>query len=249
MFVGHYSASLVARRVAPELPLWALLLAAQAVDVAWATFVLLGIEHVRIVPGHTATNPLDLYHMPWTHSLPAALAWSLGVAALGWAWARRPAPMAAGQLAAAARPLSAATGRHAATPGRVAVVLGAVVFSHWVLDLIVHAPDLPLWGDGRKVGLGLWNHVVASTALELALLVGAALWLRADRAAWRRAGGRALGVFVGVLVVFHAVNLFGPPPPSVAAVGIAGLSVYLVVALVGAWLERRAGRPVPATAS
>ena len=223
MFVGHYSASLVARRVAPELPLWALLLAAQAVDVAWATFVLLGVEHVRIVPGHTATNPLDLYHMPYTHSLPAALAWSLGVAALGWAWARRAAPAAA---------------------GRVAAVLGAVVFSHWLLDLVVHVPDLPLWDDGRKVGLGLWNHVVASTALELALLVGAALWLRADRAAWRRAGGRALGVFVGVLVVFHAANLFGPPPPSVAAVGIAGLSVYLVVALVGAWLERRAARRV-----
>ena len=228
MFVGHYSASLVARRVAPELPLWALLLAAQAVDVAWATFVLLGVEHVRIVPGHTATNPLDLYHMPYTHSLPAALAWSLGVAALGWAWARRAAPAAA---------------------GRVAAVLGAVVFSHWLLDLVVHVPDLPLWDDGRKVGLGLWNHVVASTVLELALLVGAALWLRADRTAWRRAGGRALGVFVGVLVVFHAANLFGPPPPSVAAVGIAGLSVYLVVALVGAWLERRAGRRVAAPLS
>jgi hypothetical protein len=226
MFVGHYSASLVARRVAPELPLWALLLAAQAVDVAWAAFVLLGVEHVRIVPGHTAANPLDLYHMPYTHSLPAALAWSLGVAAIGWAWARRAAPAAA---------------------GRLAFVLGAVVFSHWLLDLIVHVPDLPLWDDGHKVGLGLWNHVVASTVLELALLVGAALWLRADRAAWRRAGGRALGVFVGVLVVFHVVNLFGPPPPSVAAVGIAGLSVYLVVALVGAWLERRVGRRAAAS--
>ena len=221
MFVGHYSASLVGKRFAPELPLWALLLAAQAVDVAWATFILLGVEHVRIVPGHTATNPLDLYHMPYTHSLPAALAWSLGVALVGWAWARRAAPDAA---------------------KRVAGVLAAVVFSHWLLDLIVHVPDLPLWDDRAKVGLGLWNHVVASTVLELALLIGAALWLRSDRRAWLASGGRTLGVFVVVLAVFHAVNLFGPPPPSVVAVGIAGLAVYLVVGAIGAWLERRAAR-------
>jgi len=221
MFVGHYSASLVGKRFAPELPLWALLLAAQAVDVAWATFILLGVEHVRIVPGHTATNPLDLYHMPYTHSLPAALAWSLVVAGIGWACARRAAPDAA---------------------KRVAGVLAAVVFSHWLLDLIVHVPDLPLWDDHAKVGLGLWNHVVASTVLELALLIGAALWLRSDRRAWLASGGRTLGVFVVVLAVFHAVNLFGPPPPSVVAVGIAGLAVYLVVGAIGAWLERRAAR-------
>jgi membrane-bound metal-dependent hydrolase YbcI (DUF457 family) len=220
MFVGHYSASLVAKRIAPELPLWVLLLAAQAVDIGWALLVLAGVEHVRIVPGHTAANPLDLYHMPYTHSLPAVLLWALGAALLTFAWARR-------------------TRSPAAAP-RLATVLGAVVFSHWLLDLVVHVPDLPLWADSYKVGLGLWNHVVAATLLELALLAGAALWLRADRAAWQRAGGRTLGIFVGVLVVFHAVNLYAPPPPSVMAVCIAGLSIYLVVAAVGAWLERRA---------
>ena len=219
MFVGHYSASLVARRIAPELPLWSLLVGAQLVDIAWSAFVLLGIEHLRIVPGHTATNPLDLYHMPYTHSLPAALLWALGAAAAAWAWAVR------------ARPRAAAL--------RLALVVAAVVFSHWLLDLLVHVPDLPLWDDRAKVGLGLWNHPVVETALELALLIGAALWLRADRAAWRQAGGRALGVMVAVLVVFHAVNLFGPPPPSVAAVGAGGLAVYLVVAAAGWWLERR----------
>ena len=218
MFVGHYSASLVAKRVAPQLPLWALLLAAQAVDVAWSVFVLTGIEEVRIVAGHTATNPLELYYMPYTHSLPAALLWSLGAALLTFAWARR---------------------AHAPAR-RIALVLGAVVFSHWWLDLVVHVPDLPLWGDSYKVGLGLWNHVVLSTGLELALLIGAAFWLRADCTAWRQAGGRALGVLVAVLVVFHAVNLFGPPPPSAVAVGASSLGIYLLVAGVGYWLERRA---------
>jgi hypothetical protein len=226
MFVGHYSASLVARRIAPQLPMWALLLAAQAVDVGWALLVLAGVEHLRIVPGFTATNPLDLYDMPYTHSLPAALLWALAAGLVAFAWARR-------------RPASAPAA------GRLALVLAAVVFSHWCLDLVVHVPDLPLWGDRFKVGLGLWNHVAVATALEIALLVGAALWLRADALAWRRAGGWALGVFVGVLVAFHAVNLLGPPPPSVAAVGAAGLAVYCIVAAVGFVLERRAATRAP----
>jgi hypothetical protein len=225
VFVGHYSASLVAKRLAPELPLWSLLAAAQLIDIAWSTFVLLGIEHLRIVPGHTATNPLDLYYMPYTHSLPALLLWALAAAAITW-WAARAHPSAARWLA---------------------LVVAAVVCSHWLLDLVVHVPDLPLWGDSAKVGLGLWNHKFAETALELALLVGAALWLRADSTAWRHAGGRGLGILVCVLVVFHAVNLLGPPPPSVAAVGVAGLSVYLVVAAIGWWIERRVAADNEAT--
>jgi hypothetical protein len=130
---------------------------------------------------------------------------------------------------------------------RVAAVLGAVVFSHWLLDLVMHVPDLPLWGDRYKVGFGLWNHPVAAAVVELALLVGAAFWLRAAPAAWRAAGGRALGLFVAALVVFHAVNLMAPPPPSVAAVGLGALGAYGLVAAVGAWLERRAAaRATPA---
>ncbi|MFL6664337.1 MAG: hypothetical protein ACJ8G7_19360 [Rhizobacter sp.] len=221
MFVGHYGVSLAARRIAPQVPLWALLLAAQAVDVAWAVFILTGVEAVRIVPGHTAVNPLDLYRMPYTHSLPAALAWS-GLAGLAaFAWARR---------------------RHAPVASRLGWLLGAVVFSHWLLDLLVHAPDLPLWGDRYKVGFGLWNHPVAATIIELALLIGAALWLRSDRQVWRQSGGRALGIFVAVLVAFHVVNLWMPPPDSVVAVGIGALSLYLLIAAIGYWLERRATR-------
>jgi hypothetical protein len=82
MFVGHYGVSFVAKRYDPSLPLWLLFLAVQLLDVLWAPFVLLGIEKVRIVPGITRSNPLDLYYMPYTHSLVAALLWSLGAAVL-----------------------------------------------------------------------------------------------------------------------------------------------------------------------
>src|SRR6266576_3154864 len=78
MFVGHYGVSFAAKKAEPGVPLWVLFIAVQLLDVLWAPFVLLGIEKVRIVPGITASNPLDLYYMPYTHSLVAAILWSLG---------------------------------------------------------------------------------------------------------------------------------------------------------------------------
>src|SRR5436309_6155686 len=120
MFVGHYGISFAAKRLDKTIPLWVLFLAVQLLDLGWGVLVPLGVEKVRIVPGITASNPLDLYYMPYTHSLIAAVLWSL----------------AAG---AAYRYLARPVSRHAA------LFVGLAVFSHWVLDFIVHRPDLPLY--------------------------------------------------------------------------------------------------------
>src|SRR5712664_3748308 len=110
MFVGHYGVSFAAKRGDRSIPLWVLFLAVQLLDVFWSFFVLVGIEKVRIVPGITASNPLDLYYMPYTHSLVAALLWSLAAYFL--------------------YRLAAPRSRKAA-----AFVVAAAVFSHWILDL------------------------------------------------------------------------------------------------------------------
>ncbi|HVH08727.1 MAG TPA: hypothetical protein VM736_02935, partial [Gemmatimonadales bacterium] len=152
MFVGHYGVSFAIKRVEPSIPLWVLFVAVQLLDVLWAPFVLLGIERVRIIPGITASNPLDLYYMPYTHSLFGALCWSLA-ALLVYRLARRPGP---GSWAAS--------------------LVALAVFSHWVLDLVVHRPDLPLLDDALKVGFGLWNFAALAFALEAVLLFGG-IWL------------------------------------------------------------------------
>src|SRR5437867_1822257 len=151
MFVGHYGVSFAAKKGAPSVPLWVLFISVQLLDCAWAPFVLLGIERVRIVPGITASNPLDLYYMPFTHSLLAAALWSAGA-------------FAAYRLAA---PKATRT---------ASLVVAAAVFSHWVLDFVVHRPDLPLYDDAAKVGLGLWNHPALALGLEIAVLFGG-MWL------------------------------------------------------------------------
>ena len=214
MFVGHYGVSFAAKKAEPSIPLWVLFIAVQLLDVLWAPFVLLGIEKVRIVPGFTASNPLDLYYMPYTHSLVAAIGWSV--------------------LAAAVYRVAAPSGTK-----RAAVVIGAAVFSHWVLDFVVHRPDLPLYDNSAKVGLGLWNVPAIALGLEAALLFGG-MWLYFRLGTVRRS---AMLVFGVIMLAIQAYVFFGPPPASDNAAALTALVAYAVFALIIRALERR---PMPA---
>src|SRR5262249_31687626 len=127
MFIGHYGPALAAKPLARQIPLWLLFVAVQWLDFCWSALVLLGVEKGRIVPGLTQRRSLDLYYMPFTHGLIGALVLSIVFGAVGSAIVR--------------------TRRMAAF-----AVLAAAVFSHWLLDLVVHMPDLPLIDDQMKVG-------------------------------------------------------------------------------------------------
>jgi hypothetical protein len=214
MFVGHYGPSFAAKALIKPVPLWVLFLAVQLLDVFWSIFVILGIEKVRIAPGITATNPLDLYYMPYTHSLAAAILWSLAALALYRVLFRSSGWPAAG-------------------------VVGAAVFSHWILDLLVHRPDLPLYDDAVKVGLGLWNYPAAAFALEVAFLFGGmVLYFRATEPVG--AGGRyGMVIFGFVMLAVQSLVFFGPPPSSDKAAAVTALGSYFVFAGVAWWLERK----------
>jgi len=211
MFVGHYSVSFAAKTMDRRIPLWALFIAVQLLDVLWAPFVLLGIEKVRIVPGITASSPLDLYYMPYTHSLVAAVLWSLAALLACRVWRRVP------------------------NAARGALLMALAVFSHWILDLVVHRPDLPLYDNTAKVGLGLWNRPVLAFALEAALLLGSiALYLHG------RPRGRASLFALGlVMLAIQAFIFFGPPPASDRAIAVTALVSYAIFAGVIAWWEQR----------
>jgi membrane-bound metal-dependent hydrolase YbcI (DUF457 family) len=210
MFVGHYGVSFAAKRIAPMIPLWALFIAVQLLDVLWAPFILLGIEKARIVPGITASNPLDLYFMPYTHSLLAAVLWSGGALLVYRLLARQ------------------GSSRHAG------FVVALAVISHWLLDLLVHRPDLPLYDNRAKVGLGLWNLPPIAFALEAALLFGG-MWLYFGRASVPRL---RMVVFGLVMLVIQAYVFFGPPPASDDAAALTALASYAVFAAIAGRLER-----------
>jgi hypothetical protein len=202
MFVGHYGVSFAIKKFDDSIPLWVLFLAVQWLDVVWAPLVLSGIEKVRIVPGFTATNPLDLYYMPYTHSLVAALVWS-AVAAGAYHLMRRASL-------------------------RTSLLVGLAVLSHWILDLVVHKPDLPLYDDTAKVGLGLWDQPALAFGLEAALLLGGmAAFLRA-----RPTRRTAIITFGVVMLGIQAYVFFGPPPASPAAFAWTAIASYGVFALL-----------------
>ena len=134
------------------------------------------------------------------------------------------------------------SGRDKGARGKVLAWVAAAAFSHWVLDLIVHTPDLPLYDDSAKVGLGLWRHVAVSFPLELIILVAGA-WLYARVAAF--AGTRGRGIywgFVALLAVAQVYGNFGPPPSSPANMGMTALFFYALLALLAGVVERVAVR-------
>jgi membrane-bound metal-dependent hydrolase YbcI (DUF457 family) len=208
LFTGHYSVSFAGRAEEKRLPLWLLFLAVQWIDVMWSIFVLLGIEKVRIVPGFTASNDLDLYYMPYTHSLLGVLCWS----ALAYVVCQLFAPWRG---------------------TKSGLILAAAVFSHWVLDLIVHVPDMALYGSVGKMGFGLWNYRAAAFALEMAVLFGGAALLY--RTAAHKT--RLMGFVIFLAAVQVANTFFFPPPTSDHAMAISAFVSYIVLALMAWWVE------------
>lgn len=210
MFIGHFAVGLASKRIAPRASLGVLMAAPNLLDLLWPVFLLLGWEQVRIDPGNTAFTPLDFVSYPISHSLLTACGWGTLFALLYWLVARYV---------------------------RGAVVIACSVVSHWVLDFIVHRPDLPLYPGGPRVGLGLWNSVPAAIALEVAMYAaGAWLYLSMTRAR-NRVGSYALWAFLAFGLVAYVGNIMGPPPPSTRAIAVVALTLWLVP-LWAWWIDR-----------
>jgi hypothetical protein len=217
MFIGHFALGYAAKRWAPRLSLALLFAAALFADLLWPVLVALGIEQVRIVPGITAFTPLEFLSYPYSHSL---LTLTLMGALFAWLAVR------VGALTAPIAPIAPTA---SIAPGIVVLLL---VMSHWVLDVVTHIHDMPLYPDGPKFGLGLWNSVPGTLVTETVLFaIGVWIYARATKA--RDATGT--WAFVGVtafLFVGFVVNANAAPPPSVTALwmmalGLGALTLWL----------------------
>ena len=172
--------------------------------VLWPTLVLFGVEAVEILPGATVVTPLNFVRYPYSHSLIALIVWAI---LLGFMYV----------LLRGAR-------------AKAGLVIEALVLSHWVLDVMTHRRDIPvtIWGSER-LGLGLWNSLPGTLAVELPLFaVGVALYVTSTKA-FDRSGRVGLGALVAFLVILYLVNIFGPPPPSTTAVAWAAEAMWLLI--------------------
>ena len=221
MFVGHYSVAFAAKSERNKIPLWVLFVAVQFLDYIWATFVLLGIEKLRVIKGFTAGSMLDSYFHPYSHSLIAAIAWScIG----GFVY-------------------KIFCSRHSCLDRKYAVfIVGAAVFSHWILDLIAHPRDLAIYDNTLKVGFGLWNYRDPEFVLEIALLAcGIVLYLaRNIMPGVRKAAVVAFGV---ALTIIQIGDTYVPRNPLTAKETVMGVWIfYTLFVLVAFFLEKIGSR-------
>jgi hypothetical protein len=213
MLAGHLAVALASKKVDRALPVGAAVAAAFGLDLLWPLFLLLGIESVQVNQGDTAFTHLTFVSYPWSHSLVMSAVWATAATLLG---------------------------RQVYRSWRTGALLGALVLSHWLLDLVTHRPDLPIWPGGQVFGLSLWNSILGTILVEGSLFA-AGIWLytRATRA--RDATGR--WALVGLLVLIGAVwatQPWSPPPPSAVAVAWGGLVLWLLPPWAG-WVERHRG--------
>lgn len=211
MFIGHFGVGFGAKTVAPKVSLGTLFLAAQFIDLIWPTLLQAGGERVRIAPGASGITPLAFTHYPWSHSLLMTLVWGALLAAAYYGLRRD---------------------RHGA------LVVGLLVPSHWLLDLLVHAPDLPLYpGPSPLFGLGLWHSLPWTLAIETALFAGGVVLYARSTRATDKTGRWALWGLVAFLALIHVANAFGDPPPNVAALAWVSQAQWLLV-LWAYWADK-----------
>ena len=216
--------SLAAKRVDARLPLGWMFLAVQLPDIVWAVLFLLDVEKARIIPAQTAVKAVDLYYIPYSHSLLATLLW-------------------AGAIYAFVRLLpSGAAGLH--KKGTVATAMALAVLSHFVLDVIVES-NLPLYDDAAKIGLGLVNFAVAAYIVEGLILVGGLIvYLRATTPK-NLTGRYGMIVFVVLMLGFNLATMFGPPPTNLQFVAVSSLGSFVAMAGVAFWLDRQRTTSLP----
>jgi hypothetical protein len=213
MFAGHYAAAIAAKATEPRAPTWTLVAGCQLIDIGWSVLVMTGIERGHVDPALPG-SALVLEYMPFTHSLPGVVAWSLGAALLARYLLR--------------------------LSWQPAMIIGAVVFSHWLLDLLVHRPDLELFPNGPRAGFALWDAPVIEQAVEIGLIAIAGMFWAAQRT---RTGFHAwpAAAFILLLVAVQIVAMLIPAEASdnVVSTGAMALAVYLLITLAAAFLDRR----------
>lgn len=205
MFIGHYGVGLAAKKYAPAISLGWLFIAVQFSDLLWPTLLLLNVEHVAINTNPAATVPFEFIDYPFSHSLLMVLLWSFLFGFIYWLLKKKT---------------------------KYAIILGLCVLSHWVLDLLVHYPDLPIYpGSALKVGLQLWSLPVVEDILEILIfIVGTVIYLRTTIAK-NKTGKYVLWILLLLLVVAFAANIFGPPPTDVKSIAWTAQFMWLFVVL------------------
>ena len=218
MLIGHYGPAFMIKAIDKKVPLWMLFIAVQVPDIIWGTLILLGIEKANINPLQ-ASNPLDLYYMPYSHGLLSTVIYSLvivGLLMLIPYFRRKPS---------------------------IAWWLGAAIFSHWLLDFLSHRPDLPIYGNSMKIGLGLWNHPTWAVIVELGIFLVGAIWYAIAVRGFKGWSNWLFWGFVVVSILASTLRGDAMSPASASTIAISALLFYAAATVIIYYVEKHEKRP------
>jgi hypothetical protein len=206
MFIGHYAVGLASKQFAPRASMGALIAAPILLDLLWPIFLLLGWEHVSIVPNANPFLRLEFDSYPLSHGLVAVIGWATLYASIYFGVTRYVA-------------------------GAVVVWVGVV--SHWLMDYFVHLPDLQLYAQSKMFGLGLWQHRWLTILLEFGLFaIGIGIYQNRTKPR-DKVGLYAFAGFVAVLLLAYAGVILGPAPGSVRKLAL--FTLITLIAVPWAW--------------
>jgi hypothetical protein len=216
MFAGHVGAALAIGRAERRINVGVFVFAAVFIDFLLWLFVLLGWESVTIPANFAATHQPE-FVFPYSHGLLANIAWSAMAGIATYVLYPR---------------LTGAT-------FRAAYLVAAAVFSHWLLDALVHIPELPVAGAGSlKLGLGLWQSMPVALVVE-AIIAAAGLYLFLSGAVLSRANKLGLSALCLAVLAFTVIGMtVAPPPPSINTMAISSLITIIIVCAIAGWLGR-----------
>lgn len=223
MFAGHVGAALAIGRAERRVNVGVFVAAALLLDIVLWIFVLLGFESVAIPADFASTHQAE-FTFPWSHGLAASAAWSALAAIVAWA----------------------ACSTLGATRLRTAALIAAAVFSHWLLDALVHRPELPVAGAASSMlGLGLWSNLPVALAVESAI-VAAGLFLYVPGSRLPRRKSIALVALCGVVLAFTVLGMaVAPPPPSAKAMAASSLITLILICALACWFGQSGSRGDP----
>jgi hypothetical protein len=211
MFIGHFGVGLATKKIDSKPSLGTLFIASQFIDLLWPVFLLFGMEKVQIEQGNTAMTPLNFISYPYSHSLFGVFVWAILLGTIYYILKKN---------------------------FKTSLLLGLLVLSHWILDLITHRPDLQLlpWSN-FKMGLGLWNSVALTIIVEgFIFVLGAYFYLSATKSKNKKGSYGLWGLLI-FLTLIYVTNIISTPPSDTHAIAIVGLFQWLLIAWAY-WIDR-----------
>ncbi len=212
MFAGNYAVGFLLKKKFTHVPLWLIFLAVQLADILAFLLVLLGIEKIAYISHDNPFLRTVLEYVPFSHSLFTNIVLAIIVFLVFYEIKNLVWGMA----------------------------LSIGVISSWFLNVLVHQPDLPVFFDNLKLGLGLWAYPTLAFSLELVFFLVAGFILFRKSKNIIRGIVLMFGLAAGYFTIVFAPEAEANPIQN-AFMALAMYAVFTGLALWTDWRPKRTG--------